>query len=73
MVDNGSHHEKLSIVEQTLEALLFSFFFFFLTKAKRYIDGGRHLKSNVQDSGDSTIVRTSEYAYFARYNRRQNC
>ena len=46
---------------------------FFLTKAQRYIDGGRHLKSNVQDSGDSTIVRTSKYAYFAGYNRRQNC
>ena len=52
---------------------IFIYWFFFLTKAQRYIDGGRHLKSNVQDSGDSTIVRTSKYAYFAGYNRRQNC
>ena len=43
----------------------------FLTK--RYIDGGRHLKSNVQDGGDSIIVCTAKYADFAIYNRRQNC
>ena len=43
----------------------------FLTK--RYTDGGRHLKSNVQDGGDSIIVRTAKYACFTVYNRRQNC
>ena len=43
----------------------------FLTK--RYIDGGRHLKSNVQDGGDSIIVRTAKYTCFAVYNRPKNC
>ena len=43
----------------------------FLTK--RYIDGGRHLKSNVQDGGDGIIVCTAKYTYFPVYNRRQNC
>ena len=47
----------------------FVYFSFFLTKTQRYIDGGRHLKSNVQDGGDNTTIRTAKHASFAVYNR----
>ena len=72
--NNTDVHVSWEIItaEQALQTFLF-ILIFFLTKAQRYIDGGRHLKSNVQDGGDSTIVRTAKFACFAVYNRRQNC
>ena len=82
MVDICTDHEKLSIFFFSntdghfwwcfLGNYIYLFTIInFLTK--RYIDGGRHLKSNVQDGGDSIIVRTAKYTCFAVYNRRQNC
>ena len=72
--NNTDVHVSWEIItaEQALQTFLF-ILIFFLSKAQRYIDGGRHLKSKVQDGGDSTIVRTAKFACFAVYNRRQNC
>ena len=78
MVDNFTDHEKLSIVffnntdvhfwQCFLGNYIYLFvFIYFLTK--RYIDGGRHLKSNVHDGGR----KYHQYACFAVYNWRQNC
>ena len=84
MVDICTDHEKLSIVFFFFSKTDGHFWWCFLRNyiylftiiiflTKRYTDGGRHLKSNVQDGGDSIIVRTAKYACFTVYNRRQNC
>ena len=65
MVDNCTDHEKLplffsitltSISDDVSWEIVFIYLFLFFFLTKRYNEGGRHLKSNVQDGRRSFIV-----------------